>query len=195
MSTSAFSPPRTRSSNASVGANSASIRVAVNASYWSPKRCTAPLSAKVESTRTVSAIGGSGPAHQFEHRRQAKAALAGERGCFQQRSVLPAAAGKSDPDLMAAEHGIIAFDGRMFLVEDLPLPAAFLGGVAAEVIERCIAAENATVIEQHDAGQAALDTIEHTQVNGIEPVDDAALTHAAGDWDWLLLNRGQHGLE
>src|SRR5207248_3825139 len=103
MSTSALSPPRTRSSNASVGANSASIRVAVDTSYWSAKRCTAPLSAKVESTRTVSAIGGSSSAHQLEHRRQAKAALAAERGCFQQRSVLSAAAGKADPALMAAE--------------------------------------------------------------------------------------------
>src|SRR5947208_11019196 len=112
-----------------------------------PRSTLFPYTTLFRSTRTVSAIGGSSPAHQLEHGRQSKAALSGERGCFQQRALLLAAAGKADADLMAAEHGVIALGGRVFLVEDLSLPAAVLGSVGAEVIGRCIAAENAAVIE------------------------------------------------
>src|SRR5947208_6073037 len=71
-----------------------------------PRSTLFPYTTLFRSTRTVSAIGGSSPAHQLEHGRQSKAALSGERGCFQQRALLLAAAGKADADLMAAEHGV-----------------------------------------------------------------------------------------
>jgi len=60
----------------------------------------------------LSAIAALGPAHQLEHRRQSQAALAGERGCFQDRPLLVAGSGKADTDLTAAEL-------RAFLVSRL----------------------------------------------------------------------------
>ena len=74
---------------------------------------------------------------------------------------------------------IFALGRRVLLVEDLALPAAVLGGVGAEIIEEGVAAEDAAVVEQHHAGQAALDAVEHAQVDGIETVDDAALADPA----------------
>ena len=91
---------------------------------------------------------------------------------------------------MAAEHRILAPRRRMLLVEYLALPAAVLRGVGAEIIEERVATEDAAVIEQHHAGQAAIDAVEHADVDGIEAVDDAAFADAAGDRDRLLLDRG-----
>src|SRR3954453_14795404 len=102
--------------------------------------------------------------HQLDHSGEAKAALAGERRRLQQRALLVTRAGKADPDLMAAENGILAFCRRVLLIEDLALPAAGRRGVAAKVIEECVAAENAAVMQQHDPGQAAFDPVEHPDV-------------------------------
>src|SRR5690349_11428782 len=61
----------------------------------------------------------SGPAHQFQHRRQSQAALAGERGSLDRGALLVAGAGETDSDLMAAKHGILALGRCVLLVENL----------------------------------------------------------------------------
>src|SRR5258705_9113565 len=91
--------------------------------------------------------------HQFQHRRQANAALARERDRFEFGALLVAGAGESDADLMAAEHGDLAFRRGMLLIEDFALPAAVRGSVGAEIVKERVAAENAAVDQQHDAGQ------------------------------------------
>jgi hypothetical protein len=50
--------------------------------------------------------------HQIQGRRQPKAALAGKRNGFQFRTSFVAGTGKTDADLMAAEHGILALGRR-----------------------------------------------------------------------------------
>src|SRR3954464_4174080 len=60
--------------------------------------------------------------HQLQGRRQPKAALAGKRGGFQFRALRVTRAGKADADLVAAEHGILAFGRRVFLIDDFALP-------------------------------------------------------------------------
>src|SRR4029077_17834720 len=119
--------------------------------------------------------------HQLEHRVETQAALAGERGCLELRAMLIAAAGETDTHFVTAENRVLVLGRRMLLVEDLPLPAAVFRSVAAEIIEECIAAEDAAVIEQHHPGQAALNAVQHAEVDGIEAVDDAPLPDAAGD--------------
>ena len=96
---------------------------------------------------------------------------------------------------MAAEHGILPHCRRVLLVEDLAFPTAVLRSVGTEIIEEGVAAEDAAVVEQHHAGEAPLDTVKHPDVNGIEAVDDAALTEATGDRDRFLLDRRHDGLE
>src|SRR6186713_19563 len=119
--------------------------------------------------------------HQLEYRGHAKAAFAGQRGRLQQRAFLVAGAGEADADLMAAEDRVLSHRRRMFLIEDLALPATILRAVRTEIIERGVAAQDAAFIQQHDAGQASLDAVEHADMNGIEAVDDAADADAAGD--------------
>src|SRR5581483_4690511 len=106
---------------------------------------------------------------------ETQAALAGERGCLQQRAVLVAGAGKTDADFMASEDRVLALGRRVLLVEDLALPAAVRAGVAADIIERRVAAEDTASLEQHHASEAAVDAIEQAQMDGVEAVDDAAL--------------------
>src|SRR6185295_571383 len=107
--------------------------------------------------------------------RQSQAALSGQRNGFELRARLVADTGKSDADLVAAEHGIFALRRRVLLIEDLAFPAAIGRAVRTEVEEERVAAEDAAVHQQHDAGQAGLDTVERAKVNGIETVDDAGL--------------------
>src|SRR6187551_1237632 len=118
--------------------------------------------------------------HQLEYRGHAKAAFAGQRGRLQQRAFLVAGAGEADADLMAAEDRVLAHRGRVFLIEDLALPAAILRAVRTEIIERGVAAQDTAFIEQHDAGQAALDTVEHADVNRIEAIGDTPIADATG---------------
>ena len=100
-----------------------------------------------------------------------------------------AGAGKADADLVSAEDGVLAFGRGVFPVEDLAFPAAVLRGVGADIVEERIAAEDTALVEQHHAGQAALDAVEHPDVDGIEAVDDAVVAEPAGDRDRLLLDR------
>src|SRR6202012_6181395 len=79
--------------------------------------------------------------------------------------------------------------------EDLALPAAIRAGVGAEIVEEGVAAEDAALIEQHDAGQSTVDTIKRTQMDGIQAIDCAALANSAFDRQGLLLDRRHHGLK
>src|SRR4051812_9239030 len=114
-------------------------------------------------------------AHQLQHRRQSQAALARKSRRFQFGALVVAGAGKADAHLVAAKDRMLAFCRRMLLIEDLALPAAMRRCVAAKVVEESIAAENAAVMEQHHAGKTAVDAVEYPDVNGVKPVDDAAL--------------------
>src|SRR4051794_27723389 len=114
------------------------------------------------------------PLHQLQGRGQSKTALACKRDGFEFGASFAAGAGKADADLIAAEHRILAFRRRMLLVDDFAFPAAVRAGVGAEIIEERVAAENAAVKQEHNAGQAAVDAIERAEMNGVEPVDDAA---------------------
>ena len=67
---------------------------------------------------------GLRPPHQPQRGRQPQAALACERDAFELTAVGRADPGKADPDLVAAEHGIVALRRRVLLVEHLALPAA-----------------------------------------------------------------------
>ena len=100
-----------------------------------------------------------------------------------------AGAGKADADLMAAEDRMLALGRRVLLVEDFALPAAVRRGIGAEIVEERIAAEDAAVMQQHHAGQAAIDAVEHPDVNGIEPVDDAALADRFDRRNDLVVDR------
>src|SRR6187200_2991327 len=134
ITTSAPSPPRSRSSRASVGAKSASMCAPPSASKRAARLPTAPFKANVERTRTIPAIGLCRP-HQLEHRGQSKAALARQRGCLQQRATVVAGTGKADADLMTAEDRVLALGRRVLLTEDFALPAAVRRGVSAEIVE------------------------------------------------------------
>src|SRR5262249_39677362 len=124
-----------------------------------------------------------------------QAALARERRGLDRGAFLVARAGKTDADLMTAEHGVFAPGRRVLLVEDLAFPAAIGAGVGAEIIEERVAAEDAAVIEQHHAGHSAVDAIKRAKMDGIESVDDSTLAHAAGNWQRLLLDRRHHRFE
>ena len=80
--------------------------------------------------RISSAVAGRESAplrrlHQLQSGRQSQAALSGQRNGFELRARLVAGAGKSDANLVAAEHGIFALRRRVLLIEDLAEPAAF----------------------------------------------------------------------
>ena len=80
----------------------------------------------------------------------------------------------------------------MLLIEHLALPASVRRGVAADIVEECVAAENAAIIEQHHAGQAAVDAVLQPDVNGIKSIGDAAFSdHSAGGRD-LIVNQRHH---
>src|SRR5581483_2867863 len=128
-------------------------------------------------------------AHQLQHRLEPQAAPANQGRGLPGRTPGIACAGKADADLMAAEDRIVALGWRVLLVEDLAFPAAALGGVGAEIIEERVAAEDAAVIEQHHAGQAALHTIKRANVDGIESIADGALADPTRDRQWLVLDR------
>src|SRR6478735_2694019 len=181
---SATSPSRSRLSNAWVGAKSASTWIPVALSKAEDRLRIAPIRPSVESMRTVFSIDDSplrsGAVHQLERRAEAQAALAGEGRCLQHRLLAVIAAGEADADLVAAEHRIV-LGRRMLLVEDLAFPPAVRGRVAAEIIERGIAAEDAPAVDQHHAGQTAIDTIQHPHVHRVEAVGNPVLADAACD--------------
>src|ERR1700722_2463656 len=87
---------------------------------------------------------------------------------------------------------MLALGRRVLLIEDLALPAAIRRAVGPEIIEERIAAEDAAIMEQHDAGQAAVDAVEQPDVDGIQPVDDAALADRAQSRRDLVFDRGHH---
>src|SRR5207302_11020441 len=108
---------------------------------------------------------------------------------------LVAGAGKTDADLMAAEYAVFAFRRRVLLVEDLALPAAVGRGIGAEVIEESIAAEDAAVQQQHDTRQAGLNAVECANLDGIEPIDNAALPDGADRRQRLVVEPRQFSPE
>src|SRR3954454_25306727 len=134
-------------------------------------------------------------AHQLECCRQAQAALAGQRCRFEFGALLIADAGKSDADLIASENLIFALGWRMLLIEDLALPASIRRSIGADVIEKSIATEDATAVQQHHPGKPACDTVQKADVDGVETVDDATCTDPAGDRDRVLLDRCHDGAE
>src|SRR5215468_8503896 len=109
------------------------------------------------------------PSHQLELHAETQAALARKRSGFEPGALGVASAGETDPDLMAAEHGMVGLRRRMFLIEDLALPSTAFGGVGTEIIEECVAAEDSAFVEDHHPSQAAIDAVEHFEPKGIEP--------------------------
>jgi hypothetical protein len=84
------------------------------------------------------------------------------------------AAGKADADLIAAEHRPLALARRVLVIDEFALPAAVGAGVGADIVEKCIAAADPAVVQHHDAGIAAVDAVEHPDMNGIKTVADPA---------------------
>jgi len=83
---------------------------------------------------------------------------------------------------MATEHRPLAAAGRMFAVDDLTLPSAVRSRVRSDVIEERIAAPDKAVTQHHDTAVAGIDTVEHADVDGIEPVTDAVRANCTGPW-------------
>src|SRR4051812_1758311 len=133
--------------------------------------------------------------HQLQGRCQPQAALSGQCDGFQFRTLAVAGAGKTDTHLVAAKHRIFALRRRVLLVDDLALPAAGGRAVGPKVIEEGIAAEDAAVHQQHHPGKAGIDAVERADVNGIEPIDDAAGSDLADRRQRLVVESGQIGPE
>ena len=64
------------------------------------------------------------PPHQHERSRKTQAALAGERDAFGLAAIGRAGLGESDPDLIAAEDGVLAFRRRVLRTQSAPRGAA-----------------------------------------------------------------------
>src|SRR2546428_5099791 len=92
---------------------------------------------------------------QFQRRRQADAALACQRSRLDFCTLGATAAREADADLMTAEQRVLVLCRGVFLVDELALPAAVRGGVGAEIIEERVAAQDASVFQQHHAGLPA----------------------------------------
>jgi len=112
----------------------------------SRKTLNRALQASVESTRryhpsvVTPAASVSGWRSSAELRLPASAVASSSAPSSSQ---VPA---KADADFMAAEHRVLAPCRRVLLVEDLALPAAVLRSVGAEIVEECVATEDAAVM-------------------------------------------------
>ena len=100
-----------------------------------------------------------------------------------------AAAGEADADLVTAEQRMLALCRGVFLIDELALPAAVRRGVGAEIIEEGVAAENAAVMQQHHAGMAAGNAVQHPDVDRVEPADDAAVADRTGRRNVVVAER------
>src|SRR4051812_48920114 len=121
------------------------------------------------------ALRDASPPREFlHHRLEADAALAGERGRFGFGALFGVAAGEADADFMAAEHRPLALARRMLLADEFALPSAARGRVGADIGEVPVAAADPAVMQHHDVGVAAVDTVEHPDVDRVESVGDAA---------------------
>src|SRR5581483_6386466 len=96
---------------------------------------------------------------------------------------------------MPAEQRTLAEARRVFAIDDLALPSAVLGIVGAEIIEIGITAADAPVLQHHDAGVAAINAVEHADVDGIESIADAIRADTAGRRRIGIVDRRQHALE
>src|ERR1700722_8121316 len=85
--------------------------------------------------------------------------------------VLP---GKAEAALIAAEHRPFALVRRVLVIDEFALPAAVGAGVGADIVEKCIAAADPAIVQHHGPGIAAVDAVEHPDVNGIKTVADPA---------------------
>src|SRR5882757_5937429 len=134
--------------------------------------------------------------HQLpQHRLEADAALAGERGGFAFRAVIVIAAGKADADFVAAEHRPLAPARRVLVIDQFALPAALRAAVSADIVEEGIAAADAAVMQHHDAGVAGVDAVEHPDVERIESVGDTVGSAGARRWRRILADPSQHSLD
>src|SRR5580692_52311 len=115
--------------------------------------------------------------HLLQHRAEANAALACKRGGFRDRALVGVGAGKTDADLVTAKHRPLAPAPRVLVIDEFAFPFAVSARVAAEIIEEAIAAADSAIEQQHDAGIAAVDAIEHPDVNGVKTVRNAALSY------------------
>src|SRR5260370_1054664 len=66
--------------------------------------------------------------------------------------------------------------GRWWGVQALPLPPAFGAGVGADINKERITAADLAVVQHHDAGVAAIDAVEHPDMNGVKTITDAAFS-------------------
>src|SRR5262249_33181085 len=88
---------------------------------------------------------------------------------------------------------MLAFRRRVFLIDELALPAAVRRGVGTEIIEERVAAEDATITQQHHAGLAATEAVQHPDVDRIEAANDTAVPNNAGRRNILVAERGHDG--
>src|SRR5882757_5449478 len=136
----------------------------------------------------------SGVREPLHHGVEANAALADESRCFRDCAFVGVGSGETDPDLMAAEHRPRAFAWRVLVIDELALPATVGARVGADVIEKAIASPHQAVVQKHDAGVAAIDTVEHPDVNGIKTIADAA-SGCNDRWGSFLTDRCHHPTE
>ncbi len=61
----------------------------------------------------------------------------------------------------------------MLVIDQLALPPAVGTGVGADIVEEGVAAADPAVMQHHDAGIAAVNAVEHPDVDRVKPVGDA----------------------
>ena len=139
--------------------------------------------------RSDEAVASGERLDQLQRGGEADAALAGQRGRLHFGAPGVAAAGEADADLVTAEQRMLALRRGVFLVDELALPAAVRRSVGAEIIEECVAAENAAVMQQHHPGVAAGNAVQHPYVDRVESADDAALADRTGRRNVVVAER------
>ena len=134
--------------------------------------------------------------HQLsQHRLEADAALAGERGGLAYRALAVIGAGKANADFMAAEQRPVTLGLRVLAVDEFALPFAVRRGVGPDIVEIRVAAPDAAIVQQHHAAVARIDAVEHADVDRIEAVADSVCTNRPGRRRIRVVDLAQDGLE
>src|SRR5713226_3419331 len=83
----------------------------------------------------------------------------------------------------------------MLVVDEFALPPAVRAGVGTDIIEERVAAAYSAIVQHHDAGVAAVDAVQHPDVDRIEAVFDAVFSDRKYRWRGRFANGSHHGVE
>src|SRR5262249_32818445 len=92
-------------------------------------------------------------------------------------------------------HGPLASAWRVLVIDEFALPAPVGTGVSADIVEEAVTSAHQTIAQQHDAGVATVDAVEHSDVNGIKTVADTTRSRRHDRRRGLLTNRRHNPTE